>query len=235
MARKVPHNFLESGEKAVATFDWFDLADGSGFVNMYGANTQSGAILLKTGDYFSNDVFTDVDLTSSDFTKEIDLDFDVAINLPLRIKGTAYVNTGLEPYVRGNADNQGRAYAILKLIRVRGGVETVIAQATSRTVKWHNGREDYSDETDGNWKISRITGTQITVPNTLYKKGDTLRLTVEVWANKTGTAIVEATVKLFHDPKGRIQQGVNASQVDTDGNQIESGILILSLPVVIDR
>jgi len=229
MARKVPHNFLETGEQTLVNVDLLELADGSGIVTLYGALNQSGANLTRNTNTYCDLEYTNAAFTSTEptYTKEIDLDFDYTVNLPFRLKGKMLVNCGIEGIGAVGAGN--KAYAIVKLRQVRDGVESDIGSGTSRTVR-HEPTNHYVDVANTRQR-SRIVNVEIDVPLTLYKIGDTLRVTVEIWGAKIAGATGSPEVRVFHDPKGR----TGRSNTDANGDEIETSQLIVNLPLRIDR
>ena len=80
--------FVRSGEGSIASYDWVDIAEGSGKVLFYGcADSISGATAynLMTSQVYSSEIEVKTASATYDF-------YTPAFNLPQTIKGTAYIN-----------------------------------------------------------------------------------------------------------------------------------------------
>jgi len=136
MASRLATNFRKSAEGGVTTYSFTDIAEGTGIIVFYGADTNDNG----TRSYFltTNAVYSDKILTYGNGTsgteKVLDLDFDTpALNLPKNVKGTFRAAIPLIVGHETNANVTGEVYAVVKLRKVSGGVETEIASNTSST------------------------------------------------------------------------------------------------------
>lgn len=187
----VPIVFRRGGEGAVASYDFYDVASGSGYIEFYAGRGMS-VNLLSTFKFYSNCpdatayVYTSGSTNSGTFTKKVDLDFDVVLNKPLVIYGRALVNA---PYsIKGDTSTvQGYTWAHIK--KVSGGTETEIISCSGAALS-ANTTETFF-----------MPGLEMDVPLTVFKKGDTLRLTVEGWVRVA--ASTNATIHVAHDPMAR--------------------------------
>lgn len=179
-------------------YTWTDVADGTGVISFKGYVTEtSGALTyhLGTADYYSDEDYIEAVYTTSSqtFTKAGDDDFDLtSFNNPRTIKGTAIVNfTGWVSVSRDGLSN-GYAYFILKVRKWDGTTETEIANVTTETI-----------ETNLLAGINEVFCVPITLSETSFKKGETLRLTIETWLrNDTGSG--DSTAGGYgHDPQNR--------------------------------
>lgn len=192
-------------------YSFQDIANGTGIITFYGAVDQSGAGILATTTIYSAKIETLANITTANFVKEIDVDFDVVMNVPTTLKGTMTASIPMFPYSGSTAE----AYITVKLRKVSGGIETEVANATSVTLA-------YNATYDG----EKMTTVRFDVPITNYKKGDSIRVTLEVYA-KAGAGA--PYVVIAHDPKGRI--GTTGSQKFSAG---ENTIMTVNIPVRID-
>jgi hypothetical protein len=210
----VPIVYRKSNETAVASYDFYDIAEGSGIITFNGFTSYSNDVreynLSSNSTVGTNDQFTTYHLAGTiGETKVMDLDFDVVFNTPKRIKGNVLVSAtiGIE-----NANSGSRTiYFIAKLRKVSNGVETEIANAESYNVVYIN--------------VNGVDNYLVKIPlSTIqsFSKGDTLRLTIEVYAvQSTGSS----DVTIWHDPQDLVDPGASTTTPAS---------LKLFLPVVID-
>ncbi|MFA5154559.1 MAG: hypothetical protein WC554_18590 [Clostridia bacterium] len=182
----------QSASSVIATYDNYDFAEGTGIVNFRGFKYDvSGSTVygLSNQDNYSYGVETTETITETD-TKEIDIDFDLSeFESPKTIKGTAIVSIPMNI----NQDQVGETtygYVVARIRKWDGTTETEIASGTSN-------RETVSENAD----TSFVKTLKIDVPITSFKVGETLRLTIEAWANSSvgGTG----TISIGHDPQNR--------------------------------
>ena len=197
---------------ANALYDFVDIANGSGVQVYYGCKTAQATYILTGQTVYSNYVATTVIQTpavENVFEKFNDKDFDVLINRPMAIQGAALIEV---PFVWGEvATSYGsQGYTIVNLSYVRGGVETSIVAGT------------------GGYPASAQTPSlhSLTIPLTVLKRGDTLRLTVEGWVMSQHGPTVSCFGQIGHDPMNRLEAGTYDFTV--------SSVLKLRLPVRIE-
>jgi len=167
---------VQAQSNSIATYDYTDIADGTGVRIFYGANTNIGG----TNDYI---LTTDASIYSSSRAWEVDgatstsFDFDLSpFNTPLTAKGTAIFSTGL-----------GRVGGSIKLTvtlnHVRGATVTAITSAIDTIT----------------WGTSGAIMALITLPITeqRFQIGDFLRMTVLMTSTSGGF------VEFGFDPIGR--------------------------------
>lgn len=171
----VPITFPVPTETAIASYNFTDIADGTGFVTYYGWATEDSTgkdyVLVTDSNLRSDDIEQQVTLTNgAAFVKEFDLDFDTSsLNLPRTLVGVAHFNTPIELSAVGES-----AYVIAKLRKWDGTTETDIASVQSET---------YLDGAGG---VEKTLAFSLTVPLTHFKKGETIRITLEYWAKGVG-------------------------------------------------
>jgi len=176
----VPKFFRQAGDPIIASYDFVDVAEGTGIVLFYGLTTfEAKTYGFRLSREVMRSQLIDSNLTSGIAAPvEEDLNFDLTpYNLPQVVKGTAYLNCCL-----GTGGAQG--FASGSIIRLRGVTETLIGQASSAIL---------------------LTGTKqmlmkIICTETEFKKDDVLRLklgVVKTAGNDT------TTIELGHDPANR--------------------------------
>ena len=193
--------FAQQAEAAIASYDWTDIASGEGIIVFYGASSTDNTTL--TYYMIKNEIYSDTSSTAGAGTgtgteKALDLDFDMSsFNSPRTVKGKLRCVVPLQIGITTSANKGGIAYAILKVRKWDGTTETEI---TSNT-KSRNSLPAGSTATTFD-----VVSFELEVPQTNFKIGEVLRLTVEIWV--TGQGANGTAVSLYHDPKNR---GVTAA------------------------
>ena len=190
----IPTTFPPVQEQAIATFNFTDLASGFGYETINGfdtVNDTTRAYGAGTSTIFGSSGATDsVAFADTSFAKQLDLNFDTStFNLPRNVKGVAYMNISFGVLAVSAGDCSG--YCIVKLFHFDGSTETQLG-ATQQTTTAFEART--GDRTD------RTSALQFTIPNIHFKKGDLLRINVEVWGKVTANT---GNVRVFHDPRDR--------------------------------
>lgn len=150
----LPRKFLRSAEGAIASYDWTDVAEGTGIVTFYPAQKIEGAGTLSQILVDSNTIYSATGITDGN----ADRDFDLSpFNLPKVIKGTVYFNFGM--FV-----NTGETVTITcQLRKWDGATETALHTAVTRT---------QAGPSIAMWLMSAE------LTQTSFKKGDILRVNV---------------------------------------------------------
>ena len=170
--------FRGDEERPLASFDFFDIADGTGRETFYLVRTVDKN-LMASNKSFSNTVATQSTVTFSGgtFTKTHDVDFDVLFNLPRRIRGQTIINI---PFGISNTTvlKEYNSYIIVKVRHWDGTTETDLVENQSSTLQIPG--------SEGSTIYKIASGAiDIDIPLTHFKKGETLRLTVEQWTQVT--------------------------------------------------
>lgn len=177
----LPIKFPATTEAAIASFNYIDIAEGTGTIIFYGISSEdSSAVdyhLISNKDAFSSQAGTE---RASDGTTTIDFDLG-AFNLPQIAKGTAYLSVGV------GADN-GKGITIKAQVKKYDGTTAtnVTSEITSATF------------TGGAVIVSKMIFLKLPITQTSFRQGDILRLTVKFVQN--GGA---GNTSMGHDPKNR--------------------------------
>jgi len=191
----LPTTIPQQAESPLITFSFTDVAEGTGIQTFFLANTKEDtttSYLLTGNEIYSNDQIETVSLAidTSSFTKFGDFDFDTSVlNLPRNIRGT--LSSNLFWSIQKATGFVCQGYIILKLRKWDGTTETEVTSVQSETV------------TSTQAGVEQISAVQVLVSDTHFKKGDTIRLTVEVWAKNTDPSN-QGTIKFGNDPQNRI-------------------------------
>lgn len=207
---------------SIATYDFFDIAGGTGYITFYGGRTitnNSTDWVLSTTPFYSYGTGTYESLTTSADTQEFAQDFDVVMNKTILIRGNVLVNT---PCSIVSSGNNGRVYFKIYLRRVVGGTETTIGSSVSTSSKFNSSASTQHIVLHQTFNIAN--------PEKV-KKGDTLRLTIEAysWVG-SGTG----SITVWHDPQGRTNDDITASESSNQApTSDDSTILQMQLPILI--
>ena len=206
----VPNRYQNIGEGSISSYDYFDIADGTGIISLYAASTSDNGTLsyiMLTQTQYSDTVLTAGSVGNVGETKILDIDFDLVLNTPRNLKGKFVSQVAWIQGHETTANVGGTSYCIVKLRKWDGTSETEIASNTKSKVL-----------STASLEISSETAyVQISVPTTIhFKKGETLRITVEVWSLTTQTNGTQ--VALLHDPKNRSM--TSGSQYDYNGGAV---------------
>ena len=195
-------NTLFPRQRELVNYDYFDIAEGVGYVVYYGLMGNNAEYILST----SNNIFSDeicsvlkdrpIPIT---FTKKFDLDFDITFNRPKNIKGLIFANVpiGMGSTV-STGDKSYTYYVVVKAVHYAGNGETILATGTSRQVS------EVAFAQDSRQYSSFVATCKMNVTTLKhFKKGETLRFIVEGWF-KTGEGTEQSeNMMLGHDPKNR--------------------------------
>lgn len=211
-----PHQFKQSTEGSIASYDFNDIAAGVGILQMFAGalRDDSGETFLLSKDTFDPYISTDDDITGRDvrfmcqtnaeLQEEVNRDFETSkLNLPRIIDGKIFVRVPVQTN-RSQGSGRGLVQIVAALKRDRGGSKTTIASATSNTAK------------DGTSTGSTMHfAFEIDVPPTKFRVGDKIVMNLTVNARKNDGANA-CGVLVCHDPLDRA-----ISSVDNGGNLAE--------------
>lgn len=231
----LPLFFPSLGERALASYDFVDIAAGTGVQTFYGgiflsgaeatSYTSTGAKHVLSSQKFYSDVVsaTTGGVTSSTTsTKMLDLDWDVSFNLPRVMKGDVVVNLP----IGFNDVNSANTYQIVPSIWVRkveGTTETNIVNMSGSSFLSGGGATGV---------LTALTAFTGNVPLTTFKAGDKLRVTTELWC-KTGTdPLANSRFFMGADPQGRTT--TNRDNVEESFKSGDVTVFAVQIPFVID-
>lgn len=165
---------FSTASPVIASFDFSDIRSGTGIQSyfLYDSETSAGTDehLSETAQYSQN-LFKSIEAQTGALAKRSDVDFDLTVfQIPQDVEGTGTIQLPFA-YEILNGTGTGTIYVICRL--KKNDVEIASVQSVSfiRTIS-------FSDE--GVWALP------ITIPFTHFQVGDTLRLTIEIWASSDG-------------------------------------------------
>lgn len=178
----LPQNFAAISN-VLPTYDFVDIIAGTGYVNFYAGNTVDKKC-LSNFEFYSDDMYTATDANHAGFTLIYDADYDVVLNRPLDIYGLGIVNVPIHLTTSAGI-TEGYVIAILR--KWDGVTETDIA--TNQSDTYTTVATSY-----------RMVALDLTIALTHFKKGETLRLTINTYG-KTNAHV--GAVDVGNDPKNR--------------------------------
>lgn len=201
---KLPRNFLTASPVTVS-FDWTDIASGTGYTNFYAGNTVD-TYRLSDEAFYSDRVMTGaLRTTSLALTKEADVDFDVEFLTTRVIDGKTIINVPIG-IVKDSDSETATAYVVVRVYHVDAGASETQLATNQGTI--------LTNPSGGGNNISTyfVSAIDVDIPRTTFKAGEILRLTVELWVT---IAIGGQAVTYFfgHDPMNRAT--TNAEQGDS--------------------
>lgn len=199
-------NKFQSAQTAIASYDYTDIASGTGYSIFYGANVATGAAaseyILADTVIYSEKITTWAEVTQA-ATKWMDIDFDIEFKRPQQIEGDMILNVPIGINRKtANAGGTMTAYLTGDIIHYDGTTETVLA-----TYRSYNFVHD-DTVTAGNTKTLAI---KVTIPATKFKIGDILRVDMEGWSSIN--IATNRLVGIGHDPKNQKDPGVLGTSV----------------------
>ncbi len=189
----VTENFRRSKENIIQSFNFTDIAEGTGIVRFSGYNHQEDTVdgySLAQNTLYSQVIQSSSNSTSSAYVREMDLDFDVKFNLSKRVKGLAKVNFTFGAG-DGSADNAGDNFMVVNLRHFDGTTEKHIASGATNVIS-NTPTAIVSQTANMEFDISTLQE---------FKKDETLRLNMEYFTKRTGAN--NHVIAFSHDPKER--------------------------------
>lgn len=174
-------------------FGFAEIASGRVILELYGTDCTDSCVLSAETSW-SDAITTTGAIVPAAPGKVVDVDFDFGVGRTLILEGTMIINIPI--IVTTSAVGSASAYAIAKLRKWDGSSETEIANNQSRTVA----RDPESAGTNAD-----VVNDEVVVPKTIYKAGETIRLTIEIYSATGGGAA--GSVGFAHDPKNRAIPG----------------------------
>lgn len=197
MAELLPVSFPIPSESAIASYPYTDISEGSGTVkyvafDSYQDAAQSTALTTNTSLWADTGFFE----TTAVGATAIDKDFDVVFNTPKTIQGNVFVNFVLAYY---NTASTGNVDPTVTVRKWNGVTETDIVSVTPMGLVGISAA------------AFRRYCVKLVVPTTVFKRGESLRITVSVNRSSSGGTPYTA---LYFDPSD-VDQGFHGVTVTT--------------------
>lgn len=202
MAENLPVNIAIPPGLAITSYSFTDISEGTGIRAYNGANAYTTAgvasYMLTTQTPYSTTVTTSGACTGfTAYTKVIDNDFDVALNLPMDLKGNVFV-TVTHSIASASATQTAQQYVYVKIRKYDGTTETEVASASGAVLLSPVGTANESATSKKRTDTLKIPVTSITH----YAPGETFRCTVETWVALSNSGM-QGVSRICHDPQNR--------------------------------
>jgi len=188
----IPQAYPIPAEAAIATYNWTDIAEGTGYVKFYLGTTEDSVgkgYLMRNLVFYSHDIdmVFEAAYRETGWVNDTNLLFDLSsFNLPQIVKGTFYVNFTSE-YAAGTGAAPD-AYFKVKIQKYDGTNAVTI------------GTVQTANQTDGWPDIFSLKGT---LTQTHFKRGEILRCRVEIWGTNGDNTGDGNSVRFGTDPMNR--------------------------------
>jgi hypothetical protein len=201
----IPNRYLLP-DNVIASYDYQDIANGSGVVTFYGTTTTdlgSGINYALT----STDDYADTTITKRPTGTTTVNFYSLAFNIPRTLKGTAYVVLPIETSTTSTANSNLQFR--LKILETDG--------STTRNIT--------SNLTFSTTEQSRthILFVEMPITEDTIREGEKLLLTIILTSVGTGN------INIMHDPKNRY----NTASTNNEGNSV-SAIMKVLVPFKVD-
>tara|TARA_Y100000310_G_scaffold135518_1_gene134349 strand:- start:57 stop:671 length:615 start_codon:yes stop_codon:yes gene_type:complete len=187
----VPRTYRKSREKAIASYDFTDIANGEGVVVYYGCKNDD-EFFLTSKEIPSKLAWTHSTVSNGEIFNE---DMDLKFNTPQKMKGNLIASIPLL-YITGNSKT---LTAIITISHFDGSSATQIGQETDTTIT-------------GSASLpipSRFLCIEIADLNQHFKKGESLRINITVSTDGNDSA----AKYVGHDPIGRSGDGSSGNEI----------------------
>jgi len=207
---------------SITSFDFTDIASGTGYVVFKGGKGQSD-YNLNQQEFYSDKITTfKLESITNVWETTQDIDFDVLLNNPLTMRGKAIISVPIGVQSRGGTSSGFYLKYTAYIRKWDGTTETEIVSGTSEELVWTIASSNIRDG---------IKTVNLEVPLTKFKKGETIRLTIVLEAKSE----IEQNynVGIAHDPKNRNDDPLDATEQII--NDTTDTILNFHAPFRIDR
>ena len=206
---------------AIASYDYFDIADGTGIQNFYAYQSITAAASvygLTTDNTIYSGKIAEKFIGGFAFTKRSDLDYDVTLNLPKIVNGELVVS--VSQGVGGGAENRYLELRI-SVYKVSGGTPTQIGSTMTSA---------QTASTAGGVKSNTVNMATSSGGRVHFAAGDILRLNVQLWGLSTSAS---SEIGYGVDPQDR-DDGTDAAGIDQVIANEDTTQLKLQVPFIID-
>ena len=201
MAETLPQNIPIPTAAAIASFNFFDISEGTGIISFYGVSHRESSsasyyLTSNTNTYSSTVVASGAFVTGSSTGQILSANFDIKFNRSQNLKGYAYMNFSF-----GGTGTTGTG---TPSIFISGG--SISNNTTGTTLaslgNLSNQAIDLSSPVLGSYSKGLNVRFDLTGGPYHFAPGDTLRLNLQVWGTCSGTApITYGGIGI--DPQGR--------------------------------
>lgn len=224
MPLNVESPILTGAPAAVASYDYTDIAAGTGIETFYCGQT-SGAYMLSTTPFYSDATLSSHLLVGASYAYTLEASFATILNLPKIIKGDTIVNVPIGV----QSTDTGKSF----LDHVRVTLQKVTDDTPTDIATGLSSKHSFSSLNAGDYGYSMACA-RLVCPRTHLKAGDYLRVYVELYTQNENTG--NHYHFIGHDPKNRATSASNpvghAAALLTFGT--DPSLLTAQIPFKID-
>jgi hypothetical protein len=197
--------------RELISYNYDDIADGTGYVTYYGALANDGTPITTTTPTVNSEWIKSViqQNVSTTLTQYFDYDFDITFNLPKNVKGDILVNVPLGIAAASASQLDFSFRAIVKAYHYDGSTETQLGSTATGILYDASGLQNDNADDERASAVALLTISQSTIQH--FKKGEILRITVEGWYKCDEVSAQTAFIGLAHDPANRADINENPS------------------------
>lgn len=193
MVQTLPIAFNVPNEGAVSTYNYQDIADGTGYVILYGSDTEDStgtefklnSQIIRT--YNVSSVYAPANTASA---VSYELNFDLSpFNTPRTAKGTAILELKWTPVFGAGGGNTTTASCVVNIMKYDGSTETTIGTITTQTYTVGDG-----------YAPAPVEVLFIDLTQTNFKIGENLRLNLIGTVAASGVSAGKS-ITFYHDPE----------------------------------
>lgn len=212
----IPNKYMLEGERAIASYDFLDIATGTGYKTFYGVDV-SGAKVLTTDVFYGRKGFSGNLNTGDTEGKRVSGAFVLNFEVPMTIGGDCIANVPFIFYKNSatttfSAITSGAFYLVKEDL-----TETQLGDTMVDTFAFTMAA--------GEAQLWQVSTSKFELPRTTIKPTEQLKFVVD-----TGVVTSDLRLLIGHDPKNR------TTFAGTNGlNTWTSSQLLINLPIKIDR
>lgn len=187
----IPNRYQLSPGAPITTFSYIDFAQSTGYVTFYGVDVLGGTYKITQNTIYAQIGLTSDSTTNGNYELMHDIDFDIVFNRPARINGVFFITI---PYKQNSSAGSTSTdfYSVVTIRHWDGSTETDKGTSGSSSTA-HNvssATTEYGVDTHA-----------ISVTNVNFRRGETLRVTVQTYGRTNGGGT--CSVDVAHDPANR--------------------------------
>lgn len=193
--------FFVGGQSAIASYDFSDIATGTGYEIYYAGNAPSGTTFLASDTFYSDFVamwktgaVESSEGNANASAAHLVLNYDLKFNLPRYVNGRCIIEIPHGWQDSGDQSTTQRVTATIQKIDLSDVTTNLLHLSGSA---WTASGQGVSTETKTN-----LTTLSATISGVQFKKNETLRLVVKPYTWEVGSNTHD--VFIGNDPQGRI-------------------------------
>ncbi len=193
----------------IKSFDAIDIVTGRA-IGIFDGGKATTLYLMSTTEFDSDTITTIDSRTPSGTVKTLDVDFDTEFQISATVEGTAILN--ITAGYNTNQGNNKTLYIIARIKKVSGATTTLVSKQSNNFIL------NIGTEVPNSNRFA----IELDIPKTPFKRGDKLRLTIELYITMADEGVIRTGIA--HDAANRNDDPANPiNQVieDTDKKELK--------------